>query len=65
MTGKKPLILLDDVLLELDKIKKIKFIESFPEYEQAFFTFLPDEEHIFSANNAVYYSVDNGVIRKK
>ncbi len=63
-TGKKPLILLDDVLLELDKIKKIRFIESFPEYEQAFFTFLPDEEHLFSGRNAVYYSVDNGVIKK-
>ena len=63
-TGKKPLVLLDDVLLELDKDKKIKFIESFPEYEQAFYTFLPDEEYLFSGKNAVYYSVDNGVIKK-
>ena len=64
-TGKKPLVLLDDVLLELDKMKKIKFLESFPEYEQAFFTFLPDEEQHFFLKDAVYYSVDNGVIRKK
>ena len=64
-TGKKPLVLLDDVLLELDKTKKIRFIESFPEYEQAFFTFLPDEEYLFSGKDAVYYSVENGVIRKK
>ncbi len=63
-TGKKPLVLLDDVLLELDKTKKIKFIESFPEYEQAFFTFLPEEESFFTKENAVYYSVNNGVIRK-
>ena len=64
-TGKKPLVLMDDVLLELDKAKKIKFIESFPEYGQAFFTFLPGEENIFNDKNAVYYSVENGVINEE
>lgn len=63
-TGKKPLILMDDVLLELDKTKKIKFIESFPEYEQAFFTFLPGEDRFFTGKNVISYSVENGVIRK-
>jgi DNA replication and repair protein RecF len=33
----------DDVLLELDPIKKSAFLARFPRYEQAFFTFLPDE----------------------
>lgn len=43
MTGKKPVFLIDDVLLELDLKKRKVFLESFPEYEQAFFTFLPGE----------------------
>jgi DNA replication and repair protein RecF len=42
-TGKKPVLLLDDVLLELDAGRRELFVKSLPEYEQAFFTFLPDE----------------------
>jgi len=64
-TGKKPLVLLDDALLELDKQKKIRFIESFPEYEQAFFSFLPGEEKIISGKDGLFYNVNNGVIREK
>ncbi len=63
-TGKKPLVLIDDVLLELDKSKKLKFLEVFPEYEQAFFTFLPDEDIFFKEKNSEYYSVNNGEIKK-
>jgi DNA replication and repair protein RecF len=44
-TGRKPILLLDDVLLELDPAKKRTFISRFPPYEQAFFTFLPDEDY--------------------
>jgi len=62
-TGKKPLILMDDALLELDNPKKIRFIESFPEYEQAFFTFLPGEEKIISEKEGLFYTVNNGIIR--
>jgi len=62
-TGKKPLVLLDDALLELDKQKKIRFIETFPEYEQAFFTFLPGEEKIISGKDGLFYNVNNGVVR--
>jgi DNA replication and repair protein RecF len=43
-TAKLPVLLLDDVLLELDAGKRELFIKSLPAYEQAFFTFLPDEE---------------------
>jgi DNA replication and repair protein RecF len=43
-TGKKPVLLLDDVLLELDAGRRELFIKRLPDYEQAFFTFLPDEE---------------------
>jgi len=64
-TGKKPLILLDDALLELDKVKKIRFIEALPEYEQAFFAFLPGEEKIVSDKKGLFYTVDNGVIRER
>jgi DNA replication and repair protein RecF len=42
-TGRKPVLLLDDVLLELDPVRKRAFVARFPPYEQAFFTFLPDE----------------------
>lgn len=42
-TGRKPILLLDDVLLELDDEKRTKFIRRMPDYDQAFFTFLPDQ----------------------
>lgn len=42
-TARKPVLLVDDVLLELDPEKKSAFLARFPGYEQAFFTFLPDE----------------------
>ena len=64
-TGKKPLILLDDALLELDKTKKTRFLESFPEYEQAFFAFLPGEEKIISGKEGLFYTVNNGALREK
>jgi DNA replication and repair protein RecF len=41
--SRKPVLLVDDVLLELDPVKKSAFLARFPPYEQAFFTFLPDE----------------------
>lgn len=64
-TGKKPLVLLDDVLLELDRKRKIRFIDSFPEYEQAFFTFLPGEEIMAGEKDRIMYTVSNGVISQK
>ncbi len=42
-TGRKPVLLLDDVLLELDPGRKRLFVAQLPSYDQAFFTFLPDE----------------------
>jgi len=44
-TGRKPILLLDDVLLELDGEKREKFLALMPEYEQAFYTFLPGEPY--------------------
>ncbi len=42
-TGRRPVLLVDDVLLELDPVKRSAFLDRFPAYEQALFTFLPDE----------------------
>ncbi len=42
-TGRKPVLLVDDVLLELDPGKRAAFLQRFPPCEQVFFTFLPDE----------------------
>lgn len=44
-SGRRPILLLDDVLLELDQKRKSSFVARFPEYEQAFFTFLPEETY--------------------
>lgn len=38
-----PLLLLDDVLLELDAGKRERFLATLPTADQRFFTFLPDE----------------------
>lgn len=63
VTGKKPVLLLDDVLLELDPKKKISFINNLPEYDQAFYTFLSDEDYIkFKKNTTSVLKVINGRI---
>ena len=53
------------MLLELDKTRKIRFIDAFPEYEQAFYTFLPGEEALMGAKRGIFYTVKNGVIREQ
>jgi DNA replication and repair protein RecF len=63
-TGKRPVLLLDDVLLELDAGKREQFIRSLPDYEQAFFTFLPDEEYSrYRHPTTGEYEVKEGVIQ--
>jgi len=61
-TGKKPLILVDDVLLELDLKKREKFLSLMEGYSQAFFTFLPEEHYFASLANedALVYDVREG-----
>ncbi|HPE92153.1 MAG: DNA replication/repair protein RecF [Sphaerochaeta sp.] len=61
-TGKEPLILVDDVLLELDFKKREQFLQLMQTYCQAFFTFLP-EEHYFSEladEGSLFYTVQQG-----
>lgn len=61
-TGRKPVLLLDDVLLELDGAKKEAFLQALPEFEQAFFTFLPEENYkrFYSDVETMIYTVENG-----
>ena len=63
-TGKFPILLVDDVLLELDKDKREKIMEFFPEYEQIFYTFLTNEMINFQ-ENSIHYSVIDGILAEK
>ena len=63
MTRRKPLLLLDDVLLELDAGRRRKFISLLPGYEQAFFTFLPDEHYDnYASGKTMIYTVEEGLL---
>lgn len=61
-TGKKPILLLDDVLLELDNEKREKFMNNLPPFEQAFYTFLPDSSALKNNDAKIFY-VENGEIK--
>ena len=65
ITGKHPVFLLDDVLLELDPEKRRKFLAVMPEYDQAFYTFLPEEpfERYRKPDTLVYYVI-NGCLHR-
>ena len=43
--NKKGILLIDDVLLEMDELRKQIFLADLPDYEQIFFTFLPNENY--------------------
>ena len=60
MTGRNPILLLDDVLLEMDGEKRRRFIAALPDYDQAFYTFLPEEpfQHYRAEDTLVYYVKD-------
>jgi len=62
MTGKNPLLLLDDVLLEMDGEKRRRFLSVLPAYDQAFFTFLPEEPYQrYRTDDTLVYTVKEGV----
>ena len=66
MTGKKPVLLIDDVLLELDNVKRGNFLSLLNDYSQAFFTFLPDEKYFSSKKDEMLeYTVREGRVEKK
>jgi DNA replication and repair protein RecF len=56
-----PVLLLDDVLLELDRGKRQRFLELLPPAAQAFFTFLPGEGwKEYSSGQTLVYEVRDG-----
>lgn len=60
-TGINPMLLIDDVLLELDSDKRAAVLESLPEYSQAFYTFLPNESYFSGKKeNALSYKTVKG-----
>ncbi len=64
-TGRKPLLLLDDVLLELDPGRRRMFRDRLPEAEQIIYTFLPGEETGRIGEESLTYQVKNGVLRER
>jgi DNA replication and repair protein RecF len=63
-SGRRPVLLLDDVLLELDPEKRRRFLEVLPSYDQAFFTFLPGEPYDrYEKTDTAVYHVDGGRVQ--
>jgi DNA replication and repair protein RecF len=64
-TGKNPVLLLDDVLLEMDGEKRRRFLSVMPVYDQAFYTFLPGEPYgcYGQGGRALVYQVESGALR--
>ncbi len=60
MTRRKPILLLDDVLLELDFEKRKRFRQHLPEAQQVFYTFLPGEKTKHKDSDFRIYEVNNG-----
>jgi DNA replication and repair protein RecF len=62
-SGRKPVILLDDVMLELDGTRRQRFLQALPEYEQALFSFLPDEQFFrYVQDSTLMYTVKDGAL---
>jgi DNA replication and repair protein RecF len=60
-TRLNPILLLDDVLLEMDGEKRRKFLSALPSYDQAFYTFLPEEPyHRYQKEDTLVYNVKEG-----
>ncbi len=61
-TNKKPILLIDDVLLELDIEKRGRFLKELSGYAQAFFTFLPKEQYFteLTPEDSLLYTIENG-----
>jgi DNA replication and repair protein RecF len=59
-----PVILLDDVLLELDPRRRSRLLTTMPRYQQAFYTFLPDEQYAqYMDDSTLVYAVKDGIIQ--
>jgi DNA replication and repair protein RecF len=63
MTGLNPVLLLDDVLLEMDGEKRRRFLSVMPAYDQAFYTFLPEEPYQrYQKEDTLVYNVNGGQV---
>ena len=61
ITGRKPVLLMDDVLLELDPDKRQTFTTLLPDYDQLFCTFLPGEPYDrYKNNETLIYRIQQG-----
>lgn len=65
-TGKDPVFLIDDVLLELDAEKRGRYLENLGSYSQAFFTFLPEEKYFSDEDrtSSIVYNVREGKVER-
>ena len=64
-TGMNPIFLIDDVLLELDAQKRARYLSYLGHYNQAFFTFLPEEKYFgsfidYDSSDTIRYKVEGG-----
>ena len=65
-TGRLPVLLMDDVLLELDPEKRKKFTELLPRYDQLICTFLPGEPYQnYTREKTLVYIVSEGNFREE
>ena len=61
ITQKKPILLMDDVLLELDPDKRQSVTTHLPDYDQLFCTFLPGEPYErYKHSTTRVYTIDKG-----
>ena len=66
MTGLNPVLLLDDVLLEMDGEKRRRFLSVMPAYDQAFYTFLPEEPYKrYQKEDTLVYTVNAGQVNQE
>jgi DNA replication and repair protein RecF len=64
-TRRKPVLLVDDVLLELDPGRRAAFLQRFPACDQVFLTFLPDESwQVSRTDETLVLEVEAGDFRR-
>ena len=64
--GIKPILLLDDVILEVDGEKRKRFLKRLNFYDQIFFTFLPEENYSdYMKNETTVLFVEGGRISER
>ena len=65
-TERNPILLMDDVLLELDQEKRNKVMQLLPEYDQLFCTFLPTENYAhYKKEGTKIFTINQGECREQ